>query len=363
MTIRYKCEECGAALNINDELAGTKGSCPRCQVEFVVPAPEGIAVVKHIPKAGLAEPGADVKKRVPGEPLSDDDITSFLEEGSSSKAAYRPAESSDDDTSDEEDDEIEEKPRKRRAKARLDDTEDESTDENGDDDDAAARRKIKEKKSKKSPVGKSDSAESAAIAKNLMARGDRAAPRDEKTGGRPFGGSDGTREDGEEGSSFKEIVIYLCTKGLPYVVGAVVLVGLCYWLSSQTFSAVELPPLYSVTGTVTLDGKPLEGAVVAFQPKTEGAKPNLKLGMSVGKTNKEGKYTLSYALIDGKTYYGAVAGPHYVTIRVDDPATQVEMLPPHYSSISTTRLSFEVKQDGKQPANFDLTLKKEPESQ
>ena len=26
MTIRYKCAECGAALNIKDELAGTRGS-------------------------------------------------------------------------------------------------------------------------------------------------------------------------------------------------------------------------------------------------------------------------------------------------------------------------------------------------
>ncbi len=33
MTIRYKCEECGAVLNIKDELAGTLGHCPRCKVE------------------------------------------------------------------------------------------------------------------------------------------------------------------------------------------------------------------------------------------------------------------------------------------------------------------------------------------
>ena len=48
MTIRYKCEECGAALNIKDELAGTKGNCPRCQVEFIIPAPE-VGLVEQTP--------------------------------------------------------------------------------------------------------------------------------------------------------------------------------------------------------------------------------------------------------------------------------------------------------------------------
>src|SRR5260370_8610688 len=75
MTIRYKCEECGAALNIKDELAGTKGNCPRCQVEFIVPAPEGGLVEQKT--ASVAAEAAPAPRR-PGDPLSEDDIGSFL---------------------------------------------------------------------------------------------------------------------------------------------------------------------------------------------------------------------------------------------------------------------------------------------
>src|SRR3954467_2334178 len=40
MPIRFKCAECGASMKIKDELAGTKGHCPKCKTEFVVPAAE-----------------------------------------------------------------------------------------------------------------------------------------------------------------------------------------------------------------------------------------------------------------------------------------------------------------------------------
>ena len=37
MTIRFTCKECSSVLKIKDELAGTKGRCPKCKTEFVVP--------------------------------------------------------------------------------------------------------------------------------------------------------------------------------------------------------------------------------------------------------------------------------------------------------------------------------------
>ena len=40
MTIRYKCEECGVAMKIKDDLAGKKGKCPQCKSSFIVPSPE-----------------------------------------------------------------------------------------------------------------------------------------------------------------------------------------------------------------------------------------------------------------------------------------------------------------------------------
>jgi hypothetical protein len=47
------------------------------------------------------------------------------------------------------------------------------------------------------------------------------------------------------------------------------------------------PPLYPVTGTVTLDGKPLPGAGVMFVPRGE-TRGNASLGL----TDVNGKYTL-----------------------------------------------------------------------
>ena len=54
MTIRYTCAECGAVLNIKEELAGTQGHCPRCQGEFTVPDAEGSAVVESLSEIASA---------------------------------------------------------------------------------------------------------------------------------------------------------------------------------------------------------------------------------------------------------------------------------------------------------------------
>src|SRR5438552_15655927 len=83
MTIRYKCEECGAALNIKDELAGTRGHCPRCKVEFTVPVPEPSPAAGQEKEVGkkaaavAAEPTADAKKRLAG-PIGEDEIEAIL---------------------------------------------------------------------------------------------------------------------------------------------------------------------------------------------------------------------------------------------------------------------------------------------
>lgn len=39
MTIRYTCTGCESVLKIKDEKAGTKGKCPKCKTEFLVPQP------------------------------------------------------------------------------------------------------------------------------------------------------------------------------------------------------------------------------------------------------------------------------------------------------------------------------------
>ena len=65
----------------------------------------------------------------------------------------------------------------------------------------------------------------------------------------------------------------------------------------------DRPPLGGVHGTVTLDGKPLAGAIVTFEPVEPGR-------ISMGMTDDNGKYELIY-IRDEK---GAKAGAHRVQI-------------------------------------------------
>lgn len=68
--------------------------------------------------------------------------------------------------------------------------------------------------------------------------------------------------------------------------------------------------LFPVTGKVTLDGKPLEGATVTFNYVGEGVarKPS-------GITDENGVYELTYATTDGEPGKGAPAGEYWVSIR------------------------------------------------
>ena len=97
-----------------------------------------------------------------------------------------------------------------------------------------------------------------------------------------------------------------------------------------------------VSGTVTLDGKPLADARVIFEP-AEGGRA------STGLTNAEGKYELIYIRKDK----GAKLGPHLVRISVTNPdAANRELLPARYNAQTTLRA--DVK-PGSNEINFTLT--------
>src|SRR5688572_8699671 len=108
----------------------------------------------------------------------------------------------------------------------------------------------------------------------------------------------------------------------------------------------EHPDVGEVTGTVTLDGAPLADATVMFQPSSGRG--------SMGTTNAEGKYSLTY--LDGVP--GAVLGSHKVSIRTGVPGEDgqpplvKEKLPAKYHS--HTELTADVKSDPN-TIDFDLT--------
>jgi len=110
-----------------------------------------------------------------------------------------------------------------------------------------------------------------------------------------------------------------------------------------------------VTGTVTLDGKPLAGATIVFRPQ--------KGRPASGVTDGQGRYSLSTSAKDD----GALPGVYRVTIAADsqDPAKSNEpqsnrraadkpAIPARYSNPATTGLTTEVCPG---PNVFDFELK------
>ncbi len=102
------------------------------------------------------------------------------------------------------------------------------------------------------------------------------------------------------------------------------------------------PPLGTVHGKVTLDGKPLAGAGVVFQPEGRGRD-------STGFTDGDGNYTLNYI----RDAQGAAVGWHSVRITAGDPVTgKPEPVPARYNVKSELRK--EVKA-GDNKIDFDLS--------
>jgi hypothetical protein len=121
------------------------------------------------------------------------------------------------------------------------------------------------------------------------------------------------------------------------------------------------PKLVPVSGTVTLDDKPLSGAVLTFTPTGD-----TRGGGATGRTGPDGKYTLK----EPRGGSGAVAGAYKVVIskrvmpdgsdvpadynvpEMDSPAR--ETLPAHYSSPEQTTLIKTVPPEG---GTVDFALK------
>ena len=122
------------------------------------------------------------------------------------------------------------------------------------------------------------------------------------------------------------------------------------------------PTLVPVSGTVTLEGKPLSGALVTFIPTGDTRGTDVS-----GRTDGEGRYRLATP----KGREGAPIGTYKVTVSrlllpdgseyVPDPAVPPiesparESLPPHFSDPAQTRLSATVPEGG---ATIPFALKK-----
>ena len=106
----------------------------------------------------------------------------------------------------------------------------------------------------------------------------------------------------------------------------------------------------NVSGVVTLDGKPLDGAAVTFTPTTGG-----DIGGSTARTDAQGRYTLRTVSGDKP---GAALGNHRVAVSLskENPKNQdlavTDVVPARYNQ--KTELKFDVPAGGTDAANFDL---------
>ena len=113
------------------------------------------------------------------------------------------------------------------------------------------------------------------------------------------------------------------------------------------------PTLVPVSGTVTLDEKPLAGVYLTFEP-VQGAGELV----STGVTNEAGEYTLSCG-----DEPGAVPGIHRIILTTIAPGSHTDELsvlpqdkvPPRYQDGS---LTFEVSAEGTDAADFALTTRR-----
>ena len=127
-------------------------------------------------------------------------------------------------------------------------------------------------------------------------------------------------------------------QGMPCVALALMLLTMLF---APGCGRDDRPPLGRVQGVVTLDGEPLEGALVVFEP-IEAARP------SRGVTDAAGRYTLVYL----RDIEGAVIGEHEVKIVTATEESPEERLPARYNRDTT--LAAEVSR-GRNEHNFELT--------
>jgi hypothetical protein len=122
------------------------------------------------------------------------------------------------------------------------------------------------------------------------------------------------------------------------------------------------PKIVPVSGVVTLNGKPLADATVTFAPVAPDGENNAAGDSSIGKTNANGEYTLTTS----RGVPGAIVGKHRVRVSLFaqqqnpesdaplPPGAVKDKIPVRYNGVEPV-LKFEVKPNGPNKADFDLT--------
>ncbi len=136
---------------------------------------------------------------------------------------------------------------------------------------------------------------------------------------------------------------------IPGLIAIVALGYGIYWLASSVMTTdPDHPPLGTAAGTITVNGKPLAGAMIKFHPNPVNKKDNTS-SSSVARSDKDGNYEVQYV----RNVMGAAAGPHIVDIRSPGRDGR-ERIPKEYNRRSV--LKVEVQEGSNEPFNFNLSI-------
>lgn len=115
----------------------------------------------------------------------------------------------------------------------------------------------------------------------------------------------------------------------------------------------DLPPLAPTSGTITLDGQPLDSGNVQFVPE-ESKGTSGPIG--TGRIGPDGKYEISTAGVSG-----ALVGHHLVAIEafeasdLSDHSISPSLVPQRYTNFHTSGLTAEVKAGENNVVDLELT--------
>ncbi|MCA9085361.1 MAG: hypothetical protein KDA81_14960 [Planctomycetaceae bacterium] len=286
MVIRCTCANCKAVLKVNDDLAGTKGKCPKCKTVFTVPSGKPASTAKKSSVAA-SPPDDDELVDMPVDLTPDVDY-SATDDFDTSDNLYGSDAFHDDVSSPAIHTDRPSPPAQpqRPSIAEL----------------MKEHEAAKLKKSKKKEKG---SLEGAAAAASVMTAGtaaDALSRSYERKRGESGEAPPPTREELRAMEEKRAMLEFAGRSG----VGLVVLLVAGYFLFQWAFSE-PLPDLEYVSGVVTQNNAPLAGVMVQFAPQV-GSDQNGTV--STGLTDADGNYVMMYDLENE----GVLPGNHRVSI-------------------------------------------------
>lgn len=280
MTIRYTCTGCESVLKIKDEKAGTKGKCPKCKAEFLVPQPEveeSAEVAASSADAPVDEPVDSVDMPIeltPEVPESDSfDPLSVL----GASTGFAGSRSSRVETT-------ERKPSMAEMMRDFD-----------------AAKKGKEKKAASETVRPSAVAASALETAGTAADAlSRAYQQKRDSASAPSKSAKDIKAQ-EERALLTEFITRRALPGL--LVAGGLIYGYLSWMSHEPWTG---PELFEVTGQVSTGGAPAVGIEVIFEPISSGPEDNRTASRAY--TDPGGNFRLMYDV----SHFGCPAGEYNI---------------------------------------------------